>query len=478
MRLLTLYVCLLSFVVSYAQPAKRVIGLSEKEWNGTGWDYSDTANYQYNGSRGNNFLSPEVPFFVAGWDASNYYIIIADTIAAGEKTLLTYNANDSITGETTLNLVAGVWVNDRRRTLVYNPDKLLLLEIYENWNTATNVWDSAARYVYTYDNSNRRLSITTYVYTAGSWQGYTQFTNVYDAAGNVLTYTSQNWANGNWQNYYRNVSTYDANNNRLTFLREYFTGGSWAPDSRSSFSYNSSNKLLTQTSEYYQSGGWINSERHTYVHDSNGNATLYTIEKWNNNGWKNDTRYTNAYNNANKIISTHTEAGNGGGWALTGRFLYAYDNDNKRTSETSEAWTGTAWALNYRYEYPYDADGYWLGELTYELVNGSEQLQRETRMFYEVYTPNSINVPKGITSSVCPNPATQNTLLTFEAEQSGNIQWAVLDMNGRQLESGSQYCTTGQQAVLLNLSNYTRGIYLYTLSTEQGNKGRGAVVKY
>jgi hypothetical protein len=478
MRLLLLCLCTLSFAVSYAQPAKRVIGLSEKEWNGTGWDYSDTANYQYNGSRGNNFLSPEVPFFVAGWDASNYYIMIADTIAAGEKTLLTYNANDSITGETTLNLVAGVWVNDRRRTRVYNVDKLLLLEIYENWNTATNVWDSASRYLYTYDNSNRRVSITTYTYTAGNWQGYSQFTNVYDAAGNVLTFTSQNWANGNWANYYRDVSTYDANNNRLTFLREYSTSGTWAPDTRSTFTYNGSNKLLTQISQYYQSGVWINSEQHTYVRDNNGNATLFTIEKWDNNGWKNHMRYTYTYNSANKIVSTQTEGGNGSGWALTGRFLYAYDNSNKRTAVRADTWTGSAWLLDYRYEYPYDADGYWLGELTYRLANGNEQLQQETLMFYEAYIPNNVNEAREISNSVYPNPATQNALLTFEAEQSGNVLWAVLDLNGRQLESGSQYCTAGQQSILLNLNNYADGIYLYTLSTEQGNKGQGKIVKY
>ena len=99
-------------------------------------------------------------------------------------------------------------------------------------------------------------------------------------------------------------------------------------------------------------------------------------------------------------------------------------------------------------------------------------------MFYEGYTPNGINELKVIGSSVHPNPATQNTLLSFEVPQSGNVQWAVFDLNGRQLQTGEQYYTGGRHSILLNLTNYAHGIYLYTLSTAQGNKGQGKIVKY
>lgn len=479
MRLVLLpCIYLLSFAVSYAQTPKRVIGLSEKEWNGTGWSYNDTANLLYYGSRGNNFLSPEISFSLTGYDVANHYGLLADTIAFGEKEVLTYNTDDSITGRTLLSLDGAVWVNNTRNTYVYNGSKQLVLWLREQWNTGTNAWDSTSRVLYTYDNNNNRLSVTVDAYAAGNWQGDVKITNTFDGADNVLTTTGQNWSNGTWVNSYRHVSTYDANNNRITFNRENWGGGSWQPDERSTMTYNGSNKLTESLRESYQNGTWENSERHTYIRDSNGNATQYTQQNWINNAWQNYTRETATYNSVNKALTSLSEIGNGGAWTVLGRHMFGYDNDNKRTSDTAETWTGSAWVLDYRYEYPYDADGYWLGELTYDLVNGNEQLQQETRMFYEAYNPNGINDGTAISSSVYPNPAGQNTLLSFEVPQSGNVQWAVYDVNGQQLNAGTQYCTTGQQSVLLNLSNYAGGVYLYTVSTAQGNKAQGKIVKY
>ena len=70
-----------------------------------------------------------------------------------------------------------------------------------------------------------------------------------------------------------------------------------------------------------------------------------------------------------------------------------------------------------------------------------------------------------------PNPFNDNTNITFYLPESGVVDMSITDMNGRIIQSQSQYYEKGTNSVLLDASALGgSGIYYYTITTASDKK--------
>ncbi len=65
-----------------------------------------------------------------------------------------------------------------------------------------------------------------------NWVNNTRRTNVYDVRNNRIQRTYQNWNVSAWENNYRYLYTYDANDNQTEQIYQTWSGGAWVNSSR------------------------------------------------------------------------------------------------------------------------------------------------------------------------------------------------------------------------------------------------------
>lgn len=84
---------------------------------------------------------------------------------------------------------------------------------------------------------------------------------------------------------------------------------------------------------------------------------------------------------------------------------------------------------------------------------------------FEVYTNKTTGFGKEVTDDVLdfycyPNPAAKETEVCFELKKTAQVKVSVMDLQGRLVtEVCNREFTTGKQKLLLNMSNYPKGVY-------------------
>lgn len=80
---------------------------------------------------------------------------------------------------------------------------------------------------------------------------------------------------------------------------------------------------------------------------------------------------------------------------------------------------------------------------------------------YQLSVENPINL-----ESIYPNPTKENIILDFELERPEQLEWQIIDINGRELIANTGYFTQGRNKLELKVANLENGIYFLKL----GNK--------
>ncbi|MGN6569330.1 MAG: Omp28-related outer membrane protein [Flavipsychrobacter sp.] len=104
----------------------------------------------------------------------------------------------------------------------------------------------------------------------------------------------------------------------------------------------------------------------------------------------------------------------------------------------------------------------------------------------QVLNTQSTTVPLGVTNVTAginavrlfPNPATEQSTLTFGLQESSNVQITVTDVVGRTVYTAAQQMSAGNQQVTIPTANLTPGLYNVKLQTAKGGvDARLSVVK-
>jgi len=75
-----------------------------------------------------------------------------------------------------------------------------------------------------------------------------------------------------------------------------------------------------------------------------------------------------------------------------------------------------------------------------------------------------------------PNPTNEKTIIDFTLPNSGNINFEIVDVFGRKIYSESKYYPTGKNQIEINVSNYSTGVYYYSIEFEKKRLVRKMVI--
>jgi hypothetical protein len=79
--------------------------------------------------------------------------------------------------------------------------------------------------------------------------------------------------------------------------------------------------------------------------------------------------------------------------------------------------------------------------------------------------------------SMYPNPANENVTLNFVSTEGGNYQISISDINGKLVSSQNYLAKTGNNGQQISLSGMNAGIYLVTITNENGNAQHLKLIK-
>jgi len=134
----------------------------DQNWNtGTStWDNYELINYQYNAAGNSDTVT--YMLWSSGW--VNF-----------ELGINSYDVNNNLTQQLALDWSGSSWVNNSIYDYNYNAAGYDTLETIFSWSTVTTTWDSASRYIFTYDAQNNETSETDQDYNTPGWINANQY---------------------------------------------------------------------------------------------------------------------------------------------------------------------------------------------------------------------------------------------------------------------------------------------------------------
>jgi hypothetical protein len=81
----------------------------------------------------------------------------------------------------------------------------------------------------------------------------------------------------------------------------------------------------------------------------------------------------------------------------------------------------------------------------------------------------SVNLPKGMSATVYPNPSKGVVYLTLNGNRFGNWEYTITDINGKIVEANAQPIQMLNETISFNLNNQSKGIYFIRLYSANGS---------
>ena len=284
--------------------ASRLVAVTNRYMQNGNLDLYDSTRCYYPSGYGYDLLLDEWKFDNAkSWehDGSSYVdeYIVTHTFDANGRTettkyefydngqwntegyeTYTYDANGNVA--TTLDAYNnGTTWDSTRGTLTYNPQGKVTLQLNEDYNTVTMMWEPMRRTTLTYNANGDMLTSTTEVWNMGQWQNSYRVANTY--VNNLLSESlNEVWFSGMWHNSNKEIFSYDANGNLTQNLNDYWNAGQWEPGQRITHTYNANNDKTSTTYENYGSGNYEYQNRVLYDnYNTYHQEGIETNETWN-----------------------------------------------------------------------------------------------------------------------------------------------------------------------------------------------------
>jgi hypothetical protein len=374
--------------------------------------------------------------------------------------------------------------------------------------------ENFSRGQYIYDENNNCIELYGYDWADTIWayDQYSQYT--YDSNGNRIESLLQRWRNEQWEGSQKYIFAYDENGNQTESLLQFHYISGWENNRRTLYSYNNQNKLIESLSQFWRDEAWDNNARSQYTFDENGNQIEYLNQDWENDAWLNDIKRTSEYQAielAPAISTVYPGDTNNDGIVdeldILPIGVYFLEEGASRI-ETSMKWEGQdvstwrSYPANYAdcngdgvidekdiipigvnwgsfrsnsiEKHMIDPDNHQIltqhKEAFETIYHAVEGLESQPAMAIKQLLETSLGiVPKTAVLYPCyPNPFNPSTSIKFSLPDVMEVSIKIYDINGKLVANliDNVSFVPGYHNVDFNAINYSSGIYIYVLETE------------
>lgn len=380
------------------------------------------------------------------------------------------------------------WINSVKSTYIYNSSDLMTTMLMEGWEDTE--WVNVMRTTMTYDTNKDQTSLKTEMWFMGIIMT-TLTTLTYDANHNVLTEITQTEMLGPLTNVSKEIFTYDTNNNLLTAIHQAWETDSWVNDTYTVNTYDSHDNLLTTTNQNWETGAWINADKRTFTYDANDNNTVVLSQIWQSSAWENNKQWISTFDARHNETSFTEQNWVAGAWLNNSKNTYTYNGTDDMLTDLHQNWSVNNWVNDVQSTYTYDANGNntrivfqsWLNNAWYRSALEVETFDSNNfpvTHSNKLFNEDGITVSSGDSARYYYRPATgvynleDEQLTVYPNPSKGKITisstekiigFEIYNSVGEVIISELK---TNNQSKSIDLSNYSKGIYVIRMNT--GNK--------
>lgn len=360
---------------------------------------------------------------------------------------------------------------------VYSYSQTQLLSRIDEVDIGSGTYVNSTGFNYEYDSNNNLVVETLYFWDTNAWVVFTEVTYTYNTINKAteVVYKSYNFLTDALENSDRTVYVYDGGG-VITNIEDYiWESGAWVPSSRTEIFY-TAGEITSAITEDYEAGLWVNTFQSRITYNSNNTIDVIFEDERDagDTAWVLDERQVFSYYSNNKISSVKSEVYNGSAWEDDTTTSYVLDGNGNRISET-ETYSGGSETITYVYDTSalmsnFDNPFADYNDLRYivqdfphvnKILSSTSDDSDKTRTKYNYNNVLSLDkVPNAreINLKVYPNPT--KDFVSVKSSESiksidvfsalGNIILSTSDMN-------------------LNVSQFSKGIYLMNISLDNGS---------
>ncbi len=359
---------------------------------------------------------------------------ISQKMVLSEREDLTFDANGNITSYVFYewDQGSGQWVTSLKWEDQFDGNGNLILEIYSVWDSTSGQWENALKYEMTYDGQgNITTEVASYWDEDGSqwipwWKDEYTYTD-----GKLTTYLELSWDffSEVWVEWYKTESTYDGNGNlTMELTQEWdYLASDWVNMNKWEYTYDGSGLMLTEVDMYWDTdlNDWVNDTKYEYSYDGQGNMTEELELYWEDGQWYNDWKGVWAYDMAYTYLDLYVPY-----WFLYNILDLTFYHMPLSFSE-------------YLY---YEANWY---------------VYYKTTAYYSPFQATAIEDIEGSVVKLFPNPASDYLSITWD-ESYPRLDLEIMDLAGKRVLSRSVINNE-----IVDLSQFSKGLYLYRLSADR-----------
>ena len=337
---------------------------------------------------------------------------------------------------------------------------------------------------YTYDNSGRNLTATSWYESTNGWIVMYKDSSIYKANGQLLTYIEfeRNLATNNLVASYK--TDYQYNTNDKTEIKYLWntTSHTWVLMYKTVNTYNNTGKIILTLTSFWNVNSWTDKNKTVYEYDTKANKIVETVYNWSSSEWLNSSKtmynydiYGNALGETNFSWSSNTQT-----WTGIYKSEYLLDNNFDISTVISSNWNTTTqmWEQSSKTECFYDlntlaSDVFSNGILNvfgqHKLTSAKLYSYDGTNWVYEglatLYysTRDFQSGTKTIvddTIKVYPNPA--SNYISFNLDKIiGQFTVQLVDLQGKVVLNQT---STNNNAV--SIANLSKGLYQYKILSD------------
>ncbi|KGL63903.1 hypothetical protein PHEL85_0945 [Polaribacter sp. Hel1_85] len=352
----------------------------------------------------------------------------------------------------------------------------------------------------------------------GVWKTVHRDVYTYDAAGNLISdsFLRRNDADTGWENMELFTYTYDSNNNLIEEVL-----GSWdsnlaipayVDNIKTVYSYNSNHEMIEFIEYFWLNNDWSNSFKFTISYTDEGKISEGYSYNWVGSDWVLSDRTILTYNENGYIYNLMNDNWDGNNWVQNEATEFTLYANNKIILEFVKAWNGTEYLDNSKTEYQYDGNGNQISEDVYYVNNGvfefgyGETFAFDTNFLMSSFT-HPFNQTTGLDYVLTGFPFVNKLLSSSNNSGNGIITYNygeatadvdsnevievkaypnptndIVIMETSELEKVDVYNILGKKLFSVNhkqidLTNFSNGVYLFKVYTNDGRVANRKIIK-
>lgn len=201
------------------------------------------------------------------------------------KNLYTYDSSGNLLSDSFLrrNDADTGWINHELFLYTYDSSNKLIEKLLKMWDTnlGTPGYVENLKTVYTYNSGNKLAQYVSYFMINDVWTNDMKVVNTFNSEGVKVEEISYFWRDSEWQPSNRNVIELDSNNMPSTVYIEGWSGTDWIRSNYKLITYNSENKIVLEVFKQLVDQNYVEYSKNEFTYDVHGNLLnkkVYHIE--------------------------------------------------------------------------------------------------------------------------------------------------------------------------------------------------------